>query len=196
MIYKDKTYQKERELYSISDSEVINCKFEGKEDGESPLKECKNIKVNGCVFKLRYPFWHNDNTFIKNSSFEQTSRAPFWYCNNLSFDNVVSGITHAISGFASLYIGISKMTSMKVENIIITFAILLSFCVVAYGVNHLINYNYMFLMRGDGTPYDIFYNMVNGSKILYPLVVVFLFILYVSAFYLVFYLIKRKKNKI
>ncbi len=113
----------------------------------------------------------------------------------LSFDNVVSGITHAISGFASLYIGISKMTSMKVENIIITFAILLSFCVVAYGVNHLIDYNYMFLMRGDGTPYDIFYNMVNGSKILYPLVVVFLFILYVSVFYLVFYLIKRKKNK-
>ena len=89
MIYKDKNYQKERTLYAISDSEVINCKFEGKEDGESPLKECKNIRVNGCVFKLRYPFWHNDNTFIKNSSFDDTSRAPFWYCNNLSFDNVV-----------------------------------------------------------------------------------------------------------
>lgn len=113
----------------------------------------------------------------------------------LCFDNVVSGITHAISGFASLYIGISKMTSMKVKNIVITFAILLSFCVTAYAVNHIIDYNYMFLMRGDGTPYDIFYNMVNGSKILYPLVVVFLFILYVSTFYLVFFLIKKRKAK-
>ena len=31
----------------------------------------------------------------------------------ISMDNVFSGITHSISGFASLYIGISGMTSMK-----------------------------------------------------------------------------------
>ena len=35
----------------------------------------------------------------------------------LSMDNVISGITHSISGFTSLYIGISKMTSMKPKNI-------------------------------------------------------------------------------
>ena len=37
----------------------------------------------------------------------------------LSMDNVVSGITHSISGFASLYIAISGMTSMKEKNIFI-----------------------------------------------------------------------------
>lgn len=31
----------------------------------------------------------------------------------LCFDNVVSGITHSISGFSSLYIGITGMSSMK-----------------------------------------------------------------------------------
>lgn len=34
----------------------------------------------------------------------------------LSFDNVVSGITHSISGFCSLYIVISGMASMKKRN--------------------------------------------------------------------------------
>ena len=70
----------------------------------------------------------------------------------LCFDNVVSGITHCISGFTSLYIIISGMQSMKKKNLPITFGILLFFCVTAYIVNIAIDYNYMFLMRADGTP--------------------------------------------
>ena len=61
----------------------------------------------------------------------------------LSFDNTVSAITHSISGFASLYIVISGMESMKKKNIPITFAILLSFCVMAYTTNVIIDYNYI-----------------------------------------------------
>ena len=38
--------------------------------------------------------------------------------------NVASGLTHCISGFGSLYIAISGMTSMKKKNIGITFSIL------------------------------------------------------------------------
>ena len=34
----------------------------------------------------------------------------------LSFDNVISGITHCISGFSALYIGISGLTSLNVSN--------------------------------------------------------------------------------
>lgn len=113
----------------------------------------------------------------------------------LSFDNVVSGVTHCISGFCSLYIMISGMTSMKKNNIAITFGILFSFCILAYIANVVIDYNYMFLMRGDGTPYDIFYNLVNGSKVLYPLIVVVLFVLYITVFYYLFFFIKNKKSK-
>ena len=112
----------------------------------------------------------------------------------LSFDNVVSAITHAISGFASLYIVISGMASMKKENMVISFGILAFFCVAAYTANVIIDYNYMFLMRGDGTPYDIFYNLVGGSPILYPLIVVGLFVAYISLFYYVFMKIRDKKN--
>ena len=87
------------------------------------------------------------------------------------------------------------MASMKTINIWITFLILLSFCVVAYIANVLIPYNYMFLMRGDGTPYDIIYNLVGGNAILYPLIVVLLFVIYAVIFYWIFLLCRKKASK-
>ena len=113
----------------------------------------------------------------------------------LCFDNVVSGITHTIAGFSSLYIVISGMASMKKRNIPFCFAILSAFCVAAYGANHALDYNYMFLMRGDGTPYDIIYNLVGGNAILYPILVVLLFYIYITAFYLIYSAATRKKHQ-
>ena len=112
----------------------------------------------------------------------------------LSFDNVVSGITHSISGFASLYILISGLTSMKKKNIICTFGILLVFCVAAYTANILVDYNYMFLMRGDGTPYDVLYNLVGDNPVAYPLGVVALFLVYVTGFYGVYAMVAGHKK--
>ena len=112
----------------------------------------------------------------------------------LSFDNVVSGITHSISGFASLYIVISGMASMKKKNILITFAILFGFGIAAYITNIIIDYNYMFLMRGDGTPYDVLYNLVNGNKVIYPIGVMLMFVVYICIFYLIFFFVKKKKK--
>ncbi len=113
----------------------------------------------------------------------------------LSFPNVVSGITHTIAGFASLYILIAGMASMKKRNIVITFVILLGFCVAAYVANITLDYNYMFLMRGDGTPYDILYNLVGGHPVFYPLGVVVLFLVYIVGYYAMYYLCTKKKVK-
>ena len=113
----------------------------------------------------------------------------------LSLDNVASGLTHTISGFASLYILIVGLASMKKENIGITFGILLTFCVIAYIANVTIPYNYMFLMAGDGTPYDILYNLVGGHKVFYPVSVVALFLIYIGIYYWIFYMLSRKKAK-
>jgi uncharacterized membrane protein YwaF len=113
----------------------------------------------------------------------------------LSFPNIVSGVTHAISGFASLYIVVSKMESMKLKNLPIVLAILTTFCILAYVANVTLDYNYMFLMYHDGTPYQIFYNLVGGNKVLYPIVVVLLFFLYISVFTYVYNLIKNKVTK-
>ena len=112
----------------------------------------------------------------------------------LSMDNVFSGITHSISGFASLYIAISGMISMKKENYLITLSVLLGFSGLAYIANVLLDYNYMFLMNHDGTPYSIIYDMVGGSPVFYPIAVVGIFILYVTLFYVLYLKINKKKN--
>ena len=113
----------------------------------------------------------------------------------LSFDNVVSGVTHSISGFAALYILISGMTGMKKKNIPITFSIISGFCLLAYIANRIIDYNSMFLMRGDGTPYEILYNLVGGNPIIYPVGVLALFLIYITAFYGIYYITgKKRKN--
>lgn len=113
----------------------------------------------------------------------------------LSFDNVFSALTHTIAGFATIYIGISGMKSMKPRNIPITYAILLAFCVLAAIGNTIVPYNYMFLVSGDGTPYDILYNLVGGNPVLYPMMVILLFLIYIAAFYGVYMLIVKRLRK-
>ena len=91
---------------------------------------------------------------------------------------------------------IAGLAGMKKSNMGITFGILFVFCIAAYIANVTIPYNYMFLMAGDGTPYDILYNLVGGSKVFYPLGVVLLFVLYIIVFYWIHYLACRKKEAV
>lgn len=112
----------------------------------------------------------------------------------LSMDNVISGITHSISGFASLYILISRQASMKKSNMGITFGILLFFAAAASVANLITDSNYMFLRRGDGTPYDIVFDMVGGNAIAYPLMVVALFLVYIVLYYGAFFLVRSHKR--
>ena len=113
----------------------------------------------------------------------------------ICFDNVVSGITHCISGFGALYIMVSGMTSMRKRNVPITIAILAGFCIAAFIANKILDYNYMFLVRGDGTPYDIIYNLVDGHPVFYPMMVIVLFLIYIAGFYTVFYFKKKYEER-
>ena len=113
----------------------------------------------------------------------------------MSLDNVASGITHTMAGFASVYIMISGMCSMRKANIPMTAVILGVFCVLAYLANLLWDCNYMFLSRGDGTPYDLIYNFVNGNPVLYPLCVVGLFVVYIALYYYTYFGIARSRQK-
>ena len=110
----------------------------------------------------------------------------------LSFDNLMSALTHTLAGFACIYIGVSGMRSMKKKNIPFTFAILFAFCIMASVANALVGYNYMFLVRDDGTPYQILYQLVGGHPVLYPAMVIILFLIYIAAFYGVYMLIEKK----
>lgn len=93
MIYENKTYDQERALYGIKDSSVINCVFDGPADGESALKESRNIEVKGCRFNLRYPFWHVEGAIIEEVEMTTSCRAALWYDKNV---NIKSSRLHGI----------------------------------------------------------------------------------------------------
>lgn len=91
--FKDTVYSSERALYGISDAKVENCIFAGEEDGESALKESKNIQVDNCRFELRYPFWHSTGFDVKGCRLTETCRASFWYCiNGQISDTEITGV--------------------------------------------------------------------------------------------------------
>ncbi len=75
----DQKFEEERALYALRDTHVIGCVFEGAADGESALKECRDIKVHNCRFSLRYPLWHAKNFLISDSYMAISARAPIWY---------------------------------------------------------------------------------------------------------------------
>lgn len=79
---ENQRFDEERALYHLTDTEVINCEFAGEQDGESVLKEARNIKAEDCRFALRYPFWHNEDFSLKGVVLEEATRAALWYCKN------------------------------------------------------------------------------------------------------------------
>lgn len=93
MKYENKTYGEERALYGIRDSKVIACRFDGEEDGESALKECRNIEVKDCYFNLRYPLWHVDDANIRGVEMTEKCRAALWYDSDVRItDSKLHGI--------------------------------------------------------------------------------------------------------
>ncbi len=79
---KDKTFDEERALYNLRDAEVADCVFAGAADGESVLKESRNIAVKDCKFSLRYPLWHSHSFTLENSQLDVNTRAPIWYAQD------------------------------------------------------------------------------------------------------------------
>ena len=78
----NQTFGEERALYNLQDANVLKCRFEGEEDGESALKEARNINVEECYFALRYPLWHVQGFHINKIEMTETCRAPLWYSRN------------------------------------------------------------------------------------------------------------------
>lgn len=86
-ILKDKAYPLERALYGINECEIISCKFQGKEDGESALKEASNFNVTDSLFDLRYPLWHCKNVTLNNCQLTSNCRAAIWYTEDIKIIN-------------------------------------------------------------------------------------------------------------
>ncbi|MBR6913778.1 MAG: DUF3737 family protein [Treponema sp.] len=80
-------FDEERALYGLENIEVVDCRFDGPADGESALKETKDIAVRSSFFNLRYPLWHVSGGTVSDSVFTENSRAALWYCNGVTIDS-------------------------------------------------------------------------------------------------------------
>ncbi|KAG4091607.1 hypothetical protein H8356DRAFT_1707512 [Neocallimastix lanati (nom. inval.)] len=81
-VIENQTYDEERALYNTKNTHVKNCTFAGPKDGESVLKESRNVIVDSCNFSLRYPLWHCQKYILMNSTLDDKTRAPIWYAND------------------------------------------------------------------------------------------------------------------
>lgn len=91
--YENQVFDQERALYGSDGIEVTGCRFDGPADGESALKESRNILVKDCFFNLRYPFWHDDHLTIRSSQMTELCRAALWYSEDITIeDSALHGI--------------------------------------------------------------------------------------------------------
>ncbi len=86
-VITNQTFDQERALYGVDGVTIENCKFDGPADGESALKEGKNVVANNCYFNLRYPLWHDDGVVIQDSQMTELCRAALWYSRDISIKN-------------------------------------------------------------------------------------------------------------
>lgn len=86
-------FPEERALYGESSLLVRDCRFEGAADGESALKECRDIITENCYFDLRYPFWHDKRGNILGCELTENCRAALWYSEGFEIgDSRLHGI--------------------------------------------------------------------------------------------------------
>ena len=83
-IIKNKCFDQERAFYAACGVRMENCRFDGPADGESALKECRNIETVDCFFNLRYPFWHDEDVRIERCEMTENCRAALWYSRGIA----------------------------------------------------------------------------------------------------------------
>lgn len=74
----------ERALFQGQDLVIADTIFD---DGESPLKESRNISLNGCMFKWKYPLWYAKDVTVRNSCWFEMGRAGVWYTDRISVED-------------------------------------------------------------------------------------------------------------
>lgn len=79
-------YEGERSLFGAKSLRLIDTVFH---DGESPLKESRDIELERCSFQWKYPLWYSDNITADNTTWLDGARAGVWYSNNIKVSDCI-----------------------------------------------------------------------------------------------------------
>ena len=81
-----KHFKEERSLFSSKELEIEECTFS---DGESPLKESRDLLLNKCTFEWKYPLWYCHKVAVKDSTFKETARSGIWYTEDINMSKSI-----------------------------------------------------------------------------------------------------------
>lgn len=74
----------ERSLFQGRGLEIYDTIFG---DGESPLKESRDIALYNSVFRWKYPLWYSRDILLQDCVLANTARAGIWYTDRLTAVN-------------------------------------------------------------------------------------------------------------
>ncbi len=85
-VIKEENLSGERALFNESKLHIIDSVFE---NGESPLKEASDIKLDNCSFKWKYPLWYANNIELNDSYLFEMGRSGIWYTSKIKVNNSI-----------------------------------------------------------------------------------------------------------
>ena len=83
-IVKEGMFTGERALFAARELDIRDSVFA---DGESPLKESRSIRLDGCIFKWKYPIWYSEGVSVRGTTLLETARSGIWYTKNISMND-------------------------------------------------------------------------------------------------------------
>ena len=76
----------ERALFASQDMDIYDSIFD---QGESPLKESRDIRLYNSMFKWKYPLWYCRNIQAEDCTWFDMARAGEWYTDNIEVDRAL-----------------------------------------------------------------------------------------------------------
>lgn len=108
-----KQFDEERALYYLQHADVVDCVFAGPVDGESVLKEARDVDLKNCRFSLRYPLWHVRGFTLEGSHMDELTRAAIWYAEDGRIENSELGGIKAVRECKNIDISNSTIVSQE-----------------------------------------------------------------------------------
>ena len=79
-------YEGERSLFQGKDLRIVDTIFG---EGESPLKESRNIELLGSMFRWKYPLWYAKDITAKDCTWFEMARAGVWYSDHILIEDTL-----------------------------------------------------------------------------------------------------------
>lgn len=106
-----KQFDEERALYNLTGADVLDCVFAGPADGESVLKEARDVNVRSYSFSLRYPLWHVRKFTMQGVTMDELTRAAIWYAENGEITDSILGGIKAVRECKNIFLKGCKVNS-------------------------------------------------------------------------------------